>query len=242
LKRRGDGFTLVEILVTTAMFSLLVAAAMSVFSAGSRSAAKAKRYREMVSSGQAAIEAMTTDIRAAVPYRPGNPSDSDAQPQGAAQPAQAGAQPGQPGAQAGTTSSQPETRISSLDVQTGGRDCDTLDLVIARPNPDYASPDEGGRASVGYYLNIDPSLGPVGLLRRENRSPGSDPLSGGQTALIAPFVSELNLEFYDGTDWLDGWTGDSGFPKAVRIKVVVLDEAGLENPLTLTTTVPVMAQ
>ena len=132
--------------------------------------------------------------------------------------------------------------MTSLDVQLEGRDCDTLDLVIARPNPDYPSPDEGGRASVGYYLNIDPTTGPVGLLRRENRSPGDDPLSGGQTALIAPFVSELNLEFYDGTDWVDGWSGDSGFPKAVRIKIVVLDEAGLENPLSLTTTVPVMAQ
>ena len=218
------------------MFSLLVTAALSVFSAGSRGAAKAKRYRDMVSRGQTALEAMTADIRAAVPYRPANPSDSGAQPQGAAQPAPPAAQ------QPAPTFSQPETRITSLDVQSGDRDCDTLDLVIARPNPDYPSPDEGGRASVGYYLNIDPSTGPVGLLRRENRSPGDDPLSGGQAALIAPFVSELNLEFYDGADWVDGWPGDSGFPKAVRIKIVVLDEAGLENPLSLTTTVSVMAQ
>ena len=242
MKRRNDGFTLVEILVTTAMFSLLVTAALSVFSAGSRGAAKAKRYRDMVSRGQTALEAMTADIRAAVAYRPANPSDSNAQPQGAAQPAQASAQAGQASVQPAPTFSQPETRITSLDVQTEGRDCDTLDLVIARPNPDYASPDEGGRASVGYYLNIDPGKGPVGLLRRENRSPGDDPLSGGRTALIAPFVSELNLEFYDGAAWVDGWSGDSGFPKAVRIKIVVLDEAGLENPLSLTTTVSVMSQ
>ena len=242
MKRRSDGFTLVEILVTTAMFSLLVTAALSVFSAGSRGAAKAKRYRDMVSHGQTALEAMTADIRAAVPYRPANPSDFNAQPQNAAQPASVSAQPAQAPAQPSPTFAQPETRITSLNVQSGGRDCDTLDLVIARPNPDYPSPDEAGRASIGYYLNIDPSTGPVGLLRRENRSPADDPLTGGQTALIAPFVSELKLEFYDGADWMDGWTGDSDFPKAVRIKIVVLDEAGLENPISLTTTVSVMAQ
>jgi prepilin-type N-terminal cleavage/methylation domain-containing protein len=235
MKRRNDGFTLVEILVTTAMFSLLVTVALSVFSAGSRGAAKAKRYRDMVSRGQIALEAMTSDIRAAVPYRPANPSGSDSQAPGAAQPAPASAQlPSAP--------LPPETRLSSLNVQLDDRNCDTLDLVIARPNPDYASPDEGGRAAVGYYLNIDPMNGPVGLLRRENRSPGDDPLSGGRAALIAPFVSQLKLEFYDGADWVDGWSGDSEFPKAVRITIVVLDEAGLENPLSLTTTVPVMAQ
>ncbi len=180
MKRGSKSFTLVEILVTTAMFSLLVTAALSVFSAGSRGAAKAKRYRDMVSRGQTALEAITADLRAAVPYRPANPSDSDAQPQAAAQPGQTSAQPAQASAQqAAPTFSQPETRITSLDVQSGGRDCDTLDLVIARPNPDYPSPDEGGRASVGYYLNIDPTAGPVGLLRRENRSPGDDPLTGG---------------------------------------------------------------
>jgi len=236
MKKHTHGFTLVEILVTTAMFSLLVTAALSVFSAGSRGAAKAKRYRDMVSRGQAAMETMSADIRAAVAFRAANPSDSSAQPQSAEPSSTPSSTPSAP------SSTQPDTTMTSLDVQFEGRDCDTLDLVIARPNPDYSSPDEGGRASVGYSLNSDPATGPVGLLRRENRLPGDDVLSGGPVALIAPFVSELNVEFYDGTDWVDGWSSDNGFPKAVRIKIVVLDEAGLENPLSLTTTVPVMAR
>jgi prepilin-type N-terminal cleavage/methylation domain-containing protein len=229
LKQRGNGFTLVEILVTTAMFSLLVTAALSVFSAGSRGAAKAKRYRDMVSRGQTALDAMTADIRAAVSYRAPNPSASDT----ASTPQSTPSTP---------SPAQPETTLTALDVQFEGRDCDTLDLVIARLNPDRPSPDEGGRASIGYFLNNDPDTGPVGLLRRENRLPGDDVRSGGRTALIAPYVSELNLEFYDGTDWMDGWSADIAFPQAVRIKIVVLDEAGLENPLSLTTTVSVMSR
>ena len=196
MKRRRNGFTLVEILVTTAMFSLLVVAALSVFSAGSRGAAKAKRYRDLVARGQTALEAMSADIRAAVAYRAANPAGSEAQPQAAAPqnaaPPQGGAAPQDAAApqtaaaQPAPASTQPETTMTALDVQLNGHECDTLDMVIARPNPDYPSPDEGGRASVGYYLNSDPNAGPVGLLRRENRLPGDDPLTGGRVALSRP--------------------------------------------------------
>jgi prepilin-type N-terminal cleavage/methylation domain-containing protein len=286
-KARGPGFTLVEILVTTAMFSMVVAAALGVFNAGSRSAAKAKHYREMLAHGQAALDSMSADIRSAVAYRPAgsNAADQQQQPatqqpsspapgqsagqqgggpaagqpadQSASQPADqsagqqsSGAQPASASDQSSSaaagqpasTPAQPDSTMTALSIQFEGRNCDTLDLVIARPNPDHPSQSEGGRASVGYYLNIDPAKGPIGLFRRENRAPGDDILSGGRTALIAPFVSDLKLEFYDGADWVTGWQSDTGFPKAVRISIIVLDEAGIENPLPLTTTVSVMAQ
>jgi len=204
MRKRAPGFTLVEILVTTAMFSMLVAAALSVFSAGTRSSAKARRFNEMVAHGQTALDAMAADIRAAV--------------------------------------AQGSATVTALDAQYEGRDCNTIDLVIARTNPDRKEPDEGGRAAVGYYINNDTSVGPVGLFRREDRKPGEDLLSGGQVAAIAPGVSELKLEFFDGMAWVSGWSNDQGFPKAVRISVVVLDETRIENPLSLTTTVSVMAQ
>lgn len=202
MNRRTAGFTLVELLVAMAMFALLAGAAISVFSAGTRSGAKSRRYKEMIARGQMALDSVCADIRAAV--------------------------------------AQDRNTMTGLDAQYDGRDCDTLDCVIARRNPDRREPDEGGRSEVGYSINNDPSVGPVGLLRREDRTPDEDLLEGGKAALIAPFVSELNLEFYNGIEWAAGWSG-SGFPKAVRIQVVALDEAGIESPLFLSTTVAVMA-
>ena len=245
------GFTLVEILVTTAMFSLLAAAALSVFNAGTRSAATSRRYREMIAHGQTALDAMSADIRAAVAHSSGPPDTGGAAP-GAAPGTASGAAPGTaagaaPGTAAGTSAATAAsagivTRLTSQEAEDEGRECDTLGFVIGRINPDYKDPDEGGHAAVAYYLNTDPASGPRGLLRRENRTTGDDFLTAGRVALVAPGVTQLKLEFYDGVAWAAGWSNDQDFPKAVRISIVVEDEAGLENSLFFTTTVSVMAQ
>ena len=204
MKRHALGFTLVEMLVATAMFALLVAAALSVFSAGTRSGAKTRRCKEMVAHGQMALDSMCAALRAAVTHD--------------------------------------NAKITSLNAQYDGRDCDTMDFAIVRVNPDRKEPDEGGRSEVGYYINNDPNVGTMGLVRREDRTPDDDLLEGGKATLIAPFVSQLNIEFFDGEQWVAGWANERGTPRAARIQIVVLDEAQLENPLFLTTTVSVMAQ
>ncbi|MBN2308077.1 MAG: prepilin-type N-terminal cleavage/methylation domain-containing protein, partial [Candidatus Hydrogenedentes bacterium] len=51
--KRRRGFTLVELLVATTMLSLLAAAGYAALTAGTRAAAKAKRYNAMVAHGQA---------------------------------------------------------------------------------------------------------------------------------------------------------------------------------------------
>ncbi len=62
------GFTLIELLVATAMLALLAAAGFAALTAGTRSAAKAKRYGAMIARGQAALHSMAADIRAAVEH------------------------------------------------------------------------------------------------------------------------------------------------------------------------------
>jgi type II secretion system protein J len=199
-----SAFTLVEMLITASMLALIATAGFAVFSGGIRSAAKVKRYGEMLSNAQMALRAMSADIRAALAY--GN------------------------------------FRLVSLDVQHEQRDCDTIDFIIIRPNPQRKEPDEGGRAEVGYYIDNDPDTEAQWLLRREDRTLDDDPLEGGYLSLAGPFVSELNLEFYDGLAWQSGWDDRTKFPKAVRIQIVVQDEKEIEKPRVFSTTVPIMAQ
>jgi hypothetical protein len=55
-------------------------------------------------------------------------------------------------------------------------------------------------------------------------------------------VAELDMQFFDGTDWLDGWSDPERFPRAVRIGIVVVDEEDREDPLYLETCVLVPAR
>jgi len=197
-------FTLVEMLVTSTMLALIAMAGFAVFSGAVRSAAKVGRYGAMLSHGQMALEAMVTDIRAAVAYG--------------------------------------DYRLVSLDVEYQGRDCDTIDFIIARPNPERKEPDEGGRAEVGYYIDNNPDTEGQWLVRREDRTLDDDPLEGGRLSLAGPFVSELDFEFYDGLVWQSGWDDRTKFPRAVRIYIVVEDEDEVERPRLFCTTVPIMAQ
>lgn len=62
------GFTLVELLIATTMLAFLAGAAFAALTAGTGSAGKTKRYGAMVAHGQAALRAMTADIRAAIEH------------------------------------------------------------------------------------------------------------------------------------------------------------------------------
>ena len=163
MKRRALGFTLVEMLVATAMFALLVAAALSVFSAGTRSGAKTRRCKEMVAHGQMALDSMCADLRAAVAHD--------------------------------------NATITSLNAQYDGRDCDTMDFAIVRVNPDRKEPDEGGRSEVGYYINNDPNVGTMGLVRREDRTPDDDLLqvdTSGEGSVSHPGDGVWHGHFLEG--------------------------------------------
>jgi len=159
----------------------------------------------MITHGQAALQAMATDIRAAVEH--GN------------------------------------TQMTSLDAEFEGLTADTLDFVAAdRVRLAKGEPGVSGRCEIGYYVENDSKTDAQWLLRREDGSLDDDPLEGGAVSLAGPQVSELNLEFYDGLYWESGWQEKPGFPKAVRIQIVVVDEDEIENPMVFNTTVPIMAQ
>ncbi len=198
------GFTLIELLVTTSMLVLLSGAAFAVFTAGTRSAAKVKRCGRMMAHGQAALQAMTRDIRAAVQH--------------------------------GTF------LLTALDAQYEGLDSDTIDFIAARFNPRQGSENVTGRSEIGYYIDNDPDTEARWLLRRQDERLDRDPLGGGVATLAGSFVSELNLEFYDGLDWEAGWEDEEEFPHAVRIEIVVVDEDEIESPMCFSTVVSIMVR
>ncbi len=81
MKRRA-GFTLIELLVATAMLAMLASAGFAALTAGTRSATKAKGQGRMIAHGQAALQGMVADIRAAVAHEDYRLTSLDAEYEG----------------------------------------------------------------------------------------------------------------------------------------------------------------
>ncbi|MFO8008151.1 MAG: prepilin-type N-terminal cleavage/methylation domain-containing protein [Candidatus Brocadiia bacterium] len=127
------------------------------------------------------------------------------------------------------------TGLTSLDATTEGRSTDTLDFIALRTRGE-PEPGTAGRCEVGYYIDVDPDTEAEWLVRREDAAPDDEPLSGGQATPAGPGVAELDLQFYDGTLWSDGWSENS-LPRLVKVGIVVTDTEREEEPLYLETTV-----
>ncbi len=92
---------------------------------------------------------------------------------------------------------------------------------------------EADFCEISYFADADGTSGNVSLYRRRNPTVAPDPLSGGNTELIARGLRGVAFEYYDGWDWYDSW-GEmdprkkdrkasslapnlTGMPEAVRI-------------------------
>ena len=133
-------------------------------------------------------------------------------------------------------------RMVSLDAADDVGDTDTLDFVVNRSGPARAGAGESGRTEVGYSIGHMPDGEARCLLRRVDATLDDDPLDGGTRTIAGPHVSEMDLEFYDGTSWQPEWHGVAEMPKAIRVRLVLADEDRVERPRRFTTTVRVMAQ
>lgn len=131
------------------------------------------------------------------------------------------------------------TRLTSLDVQYGGLHADTIDFIAPLRRHGQEEPGATSRCEVGYYIDNDPDTEARWLLRRQDSTLDDDALEGGMVTLAGPCVSELNLEFYDGFEWVSGWDDQEQFPRAVRIGILVTDHAEIETPFYFETTVSI---
>lgn len=126
----------------------------------------------------------------------------------------------------------------SLDAQREGRNTDTLDFLVAGlPKIDIMEGPYAGYCEIGYSIGNDTEDGARGLIRREDGAADNDPLEGGSMVAVEPYVTELNFEFYDGLEWVAGWTETKEFPAAIRIQIAVVDEDDLETPQQYSTSI-----
>jgi len=135
-----------------------------------------------------------------------------------------------------------DVALTALDAQYEGGDTDTIDFIGTGTRRGRDEPGATVRSEVGYYIDNDPDTEAQWLLRREDGTLDEDPLSDGIATLAGPCVSELNLEFFDGVEWLSGWEDQNNFPLAVRINIVVVDPDEVEAPLHLETTISIPTQ
>lgn len=127
-------------------------------------------------------------------------------------------------------------RLMTVDSTVEGQSSDMMDFVTTRHRRSFAI-EATGRCEVGYSLAEESETGTRWLARRQDDTPDEFPDEGGDTLPLVPNVSELDLEYYDGTDWLQEWTDTQSFPRAIHIDIVVVDPDAVEDPMQFETTV-----
>lgn len=129
----------------------------------------------------------------------------------------------------------------ALDVQYEGLDADTLEFIAHRSRASD-DPEAGGLCEIGYYIDNDPNTEDEWLIRREDPTVDDDIHEGGPIVPAGTCVAALNLEFYDGVEWVPDWQPGGELPRAILIGITVVDEAEQEPPLYLETTVSIPAE
>ena len=130
-----------------------------------------------------------------------------------------------------------ETALTALDAQYEGLNSDTVDVIAPRSLYAAPEPGSGARCEIGYYIDNDPDTDLAWLVRRVDNVLDDDEFAGGDLSMVAPFVAELDLAFWDGMDWLSDWQDEDSLPRAVRIGIVVVDPDDAETPLYFETSV-----
>lgn len=104
----------------------------------------------------------------------------------------------------------------------------------------YATRPDGQQAEVSYFLE-DTGNNRSALLKRESSMIDSEPFSGGQIFRILEDVTQLEFEFWDEklSKWTSDWNSDAGitkdlFPLAIKMKLATWDKK-LNREVTLET-------
>lgn len=198
------GFTLVELIVATSIFVVVLAAAWSLFDSGRNLTAHAEARSQVLQTVRTCLKAIEDDVKGAV--MPAASYDT-----------------GFVGTDAGSAS-QPLDKLELISVNGGtmprSLKADSAIQPILSPKIDLGK--------VTYWVEPDASRPAHGLVRY--RQPVLTPTSGitmkdQDIEEIAPEVVYLNFRYYD-SDWQDSWdsTTTRKLPKAVEITIHVQGE------------------
>jgi len=198
---RSKGFTLLELLVATAIFAVVIAAAYSLFDASRSLSSRAEFSAQLYQSARAALQTIESDLRGAM--MPGTAFDTGF---------------------IGSTSGSDKEPLDKLEFLTVSR------YTAAAHDVNETDVVRGADLSKVYYsIETDTTKKARGLVRErplELTSP-SGPIHRDEDVVeIAQDVVFLNFRYYDGSDWLDQWdsTQTHKLPKAVEVTVFVRGE------------------
>lgn len=119
-----------------------------------------------------------------------------------------------------------------------GRKADLIFTSLSHRNF-YANRRESEQTEISYFLQPKPGAKNPSLAKRESELIDADLYSGGQVYTVLDNVTELNFQYWDEKQgkWVDDWHSDSGeyrdrFPLAVKMKISVIGEGNKTLSLT----------
>ncbi|MDZ7814631.1 MAG: prepilin-type N-terminal cleavage/methylation domain-containing protein [Planctomycetota bacterium] len=94
-------------------------------------------------------------------------------------------------------------------------------FVIANPGYDEDSGSYHLYREVSYFIRRDDRTSAYLLYRREQRGWDGELDEGGTTELLCDIIGDMQVEYYDGMDWLDEWELEERreLPIAIRIRI-----------------------
>src|SRR3990172_3691670 len=98
---------------------------------------------------------------------------------------------------------------------------------------------ESDQTEVGYYLNRN-FEGDTVLMKREKRQIDKKPLEGGKSFELSEDVVGLNFRYLDQGAWVDSWDSrvSKAIPEAVEITLIIKDRTGSERSYRTITGIP----
>lgn len=200
--KKQRGFTLLELVVATSIFGIVVAATYSLFDSARGITTRAEFRAQLFQSARAALQAVEDDLRGAV--MPGTAFDT-----------------GFVATNSGSDK-EPQDKLEFLSVNryTGAAyDLYATDVIVRGADV----------SKVYYWVEADTTRKVHGLVRERPRelTPPSGPVHRDEdVTAVAEDVVYVNFRFYDGAQWTDAWdsTQIRKLPKAVEVTVHVRGE------------------
>jgi hypothetical protein len=136
--------------------------------------------------------------------------------------------------------------VGNLDVHLIGRDGefdgvpdDSLTFYTVTDRPARFDQPESDIYEIAFVVIRDAETGEGALWRRKDPGVDDEMEDGGILTEIAHDVVALNVEYFDGLDWLDTWLPEEaiGMPASVRVTIALVRRDSPGQALALTTTV-----
>lgn len=215
------GFTLIEILIATAILALIGVLTGGVVYSTFVSKTESEKKTEAVRIASTLFRTITRDITLAF-HQPEYKSNS-------------------------TPLTQPEDVYNQEDIEKktktffiGKRSgtFDELHFTSLSHRRIYKDSHESDQAEISYFVSVDPQNSANNILyKREAKHIDKELLDGGETFKLAEYITSFNLFYWDckNEKWVDSWNSEEGidtkgkFPEAVQISFGLDDFKGGET-------------